>query len=401
MRFLGRVRAARRGLSRKGYGLGLAVIAALGFAAAGTALAPRALDAAYLLVHQADPVALADRAVMAKFDPAVAQHEIETALAADDIDLANSFLDLARDQKIPLDQALVARVDAANSAAAVAVRTTKNFAEGLVTGEPRDAVGLAGTALGDLFVFGDIRDALREGSRLAAGEEADELILGLAGVGLAVTAGTYASLGVGSPARIGVSLLKGARKAGRLGEKLGAALGRSLRNAAERSGLARLASSASLLHPAAAMRAARDAVKLDRAGGVLRLMEDTGRVQAKAGTRAAMDGLKIAERPQDMARLARLAEKKGSKTRAILKLGGRAALTVTTALLTLANWSFSALIMLFGFLVAAKTTTERLTWHWIRWGKARKARRLLRAQRGHERQARERRALPTPVACAA
>ena len=32
---------------------------------------------------------------------------------------------------------------------------------------------LAGTAVGDLFVFGDIRDALREGKRLAAGEQAD------------------------------------------------------------------------------------------------------------------------------------------------------------------------------------------------------------------------------------
>ena len=392
MRFLGRLPSAlrcRRGL--KGGGLAFAVIVALGFGAAGIALAPRGLDAAYQLIHQDDPVALADRVVTTKLDAAVARREIEAALAADDIDLANSFLDLAREQHISLGHDLVARVAAANSAAAVAVRSTKNFAEGLVTGEPRDAVGLAGTALGDLFVFGDIRDVLREGSRLAAGEKADELILGLAGVGLAVTAGTYASLGLGSPARIGVSLLKGARRAGRLSEKLGVALGRSLRNAVERPGLTRMASSASLLHPAAAMRAARDAVKLDRAGGVLRLVKDTGRVQAKAGTRAAMDGLRIAERPQDMTRLARLAEKKGSKTRAMLKLGGRTALTVTTALLTLANWSFSALMLLLGFLAAVKNLTERLTWRWIRWGKARKARRILREQQ----------ALPVPAVCAA
>ena len=54
------------------------------------------------------------------------------------------------------------------------------FGRGLLTGEPDDLVGLAGTALGDLFVFGDIRDAVREGSRLAKGEHADELVLGLA-----------------------------------------------------------------------------------------------------------------------------------------------------------------------------------------------------------------------------
>ena len=44
-----------------------------------------------------------------------------------------------------------------------------SFTRGLITGEPDDLVSLAGTALGDLFVFGDIRDALREGTRLATG----------------------------------------------------------------------------------------------------------------------------------------------------------------------------------------------------------------------------------------
>ena len=77
-----------------------------------------------------------------------------------------------------------------------ALATAGNFTRGLIVGEPDDLVSLAGTALGDLFVFGDIRDAVREGSRIAQGQEVDHLILGLAAVGIAVTAGTYASLGV-------------------------------------------------------------------------------------------------------------------------------------------------------------------------------------------------------------
>ena len=61
---------------------------------------------------------------------------------------------------------------------------------------------------------------MREGSRLATGEKADELILGLAGVGLAITAGTYATLGAGTPARVGLSLAKVARKTGRMSADL-------------------------------------------------------------------------------------------------------------------------------------------------------------------------------------
>jgi hypothetical protein len=125
------------------------------------------------------------------------------------------------------------------------------------------------------------------------------------------------------------------------------------------------------------VRAAREAVKLERSGGLLRLMEDTGRVQAKAGTRAAMDGLKIAESPKDMGRVALLAEAKGSKTRAILKLGGRAAIALTVASLNLANWTFSALAAIIGFCAAVKGLTERATRRWLAWRKTRRAGRAL------------------------
>jgi len=54
---------------------------------------------------------------------------------------------------------------------------------------------------GDLFVFGDIRDVVREGKHLATGEDTDHLVLGLAAAGLAVTAATYVSLGGAAPLR--------------------------------------------------------------------------------------------------------------------------------------------------------------------------------------------------------
>src|SRR3569833_4232793 len=105
----------------------------------------------------------------------------------------------------------------------------KSFAYGFVSGEPTDATSFAGTALGDLFVCGDIRDAVREGARLATGEKADELVLGLAGVGLTITAGTYATVGAAAPARVGLTLAKAARKTGRLSSRLAGSVGRMLR----------------------------------------------------------------------------------------------------------------------------------------------------------------------------
>ena len=49
-----------------------------------------------LLKSEDDPAAIADRALEQAFDRAVAVREIEAALAANDADLARSFVELAR-----------------------------------------------------------------------------------------------------------------------------------------------------------------------------------------------------------------------------------------------------------------------------------------------------------------
>jgi hypothetical protein len=337
--------------------LALAVASAL----AALAVAPRAFEAQFLLAAQDDPAALADHAVAHAFDAAVAAREIDAALAANDADLAMSFLDLARERNLPIDPALAEKVERANAAIATAARSVGSFARGLVAGEAEDISGLAGTAVGDLFVFGDVRDALREGTRLATGRGGDELILGLACVGLAVTAGTYATVGAAAPARVGLTVVKAARKTGRLGGAMAAWINRSLREAVDWTTLKRAINSASIAEPAAAMRSAREAVKVEKAQELVRLVGDVGRVQGSAGTRAALDGLKLAEGSRDMSRIARLAGAKGGKTRAILKLAGRGAIVLTMGTFNLAMWLFWAIVTVFGFVSSLKRMAERIT----------------------------------------
>ena len=337
----------------------LAVLAAGLFALAAAFCVPLGLEARSLLATADDPVAIADRGLARAFDDTVAVHEIESALDTNDADLAQSFVDLADDRgaALPpeLKQRVQAAVDDANSAAAAA----GSFASGLVTGEPKDAAGLAGTTLGDLFVFGDVRDAVREGSRYVSGDNYDPLILGLACLGIAITAGTYATVGAATPARLGVSAMKAARKAGRISGRLADWVGRSLRDVIDWSALKR--AGGSLAEPAVAVRAAREAVKVEKADGLVRLVSDVGTVQAKAGTQAALDGLKIAEGPREMSRIATLAEKKGSKTRAILKTLGRGAIFLSIASFNLAAWVLGAILTLFGFVSSAKSAVERAT----------------------------------------
>ena len=313
--------------------LGVAVCLAL---AAGFSL-PEGIGAARSIAAADDPVRLSELGLQRSFDAAVAAREIEHALAGGDVELARSFVDLAVERGVTLAPALIEKVQSAEQDGAAPSSRVASFARGFVTGKPEDAASAVGMLTGDLFVFGDVRDVVREGWHHLRGEAVDTVVLGLAGTGIAVTAGLYASGGLAAPARAGVSVVKAARRSGHVGAPL-----------------LRL-------------------IKMETREGVIAFASNLGRVQSRAGLRGAFDALKIAEHPRDVARLARLAEAKGTKTRAIVKLLGRGAIVLTGALFDLALWAFWAMLNLLAFCAASKRAVERMT---LRHCQRRRAKRL-------------------------
>ena len=176
--------------------------------------------------------------------------------------------------------------------------TAASFARGLVTGEPDDMAALAGTALGDLFVFGDIRDAVREGAGSPAARRPTSWCSAWPASASRSPPALMRRFGAAAPARVGLTLAKAARKTGgaqrrarRLGRPLAARRGRLGRAEARRGRRSR--------EPAVAVRAAREAVKVERAGGLVHLARDVGRVQEQ-GRHAGR-----ARRPQDRREAAR------------------------------------------------------------------------------------------------
>ena len=319
--------------------LGVAACLALG---AGISV-PGGVHAARSIAAADDPARLADLALDHSFDAQLAVREINEALAAGDIDLARSFVDLAAERGVALPLELVAKTQAAEQDAATASSRTLSFVRGFVTGKPEDMASAAGMVTGDLLVFGDIRDVVREGWHGLRGEEVDPLVLGLAGTGLAVTAGVYASGGLAAPARAGLSVVKAAKRGGHLGLPL-----------------LRL-------------------LKMEKREKLVEFVSDLGKVQSRAGMRGAMDGLKIAENPKDVARLASLAAVKGGKTRAIVKVLGRGAIFLTSSLFTLATWMFWALFNLLAFCASCKRAAERMTLRQCERSRLRRLRRALDA----------------------
>jgi len=336
---------------------------------------PRTERAVAVLAARDDPAALSDIQLDSALrnDPGLLAREAEAALAAGDIDLADSFAEVAVARNTILSEGLRTRITDAVAQENSVGRLAERFAGGLVTGQAEDAAGLTGVIAGDLFVFGDIRDVLREGKHVVMGEDGDRVILGLAAAGLAVTAATYLSAGGAAPVRAGLTMVKDARKAGRMSAGLSRWAGRSARDLVDPPVLQKALATGSFARPDQVVPAVKTAFRMEKAGALVRVAKDVGRIGKRAGTRGAFDAMKLAEGPKDIARAARLAEAKGGQTRAILKMLGRGAFVLAVGAFDLTLWLFWALIAAFGFIVSIKTTTERFTLSLLRRRKAARA----------------------------
>src|SRR5260370_930813 len=105
-----------------------------------------------------------------------------------------------------------------------------------------------------------------------------------------------------APLRAGLTLVKDARKVGRLGEGLTQWAGRSARQIVDAPMLQNAVASGSVLRPGQTVTAIKAAFRAEKAGALVRLAKDVGRVSEKAGMRGALDTLRIAEGPKDVAR---------------------------------------------------------------------------------------------------
>lgn len=66
-----------------------------------------------------------------------------------------------------------------------------------------------------------------------------------------------------------------------------------------------------------------------------------------------------------MTRIAKLADRNGTKTRAILKFLGRGAIVLAVTSFNLALWIFSAILTLIGLISSAKSGVERITQNYL------------------------------------
>ncbi|WP_156412344.1 hypothetical protein [Bosea sp. Root483D1] len=335
-------------------------------------IAPPALQSWQLQQVKDDPAELSRLRLAGIATQDRIAHEIDRALAAGDLGLAESFITLATERGIAIAPERIARTEALKANALA--QAVSDFGHGFIAGERESDAAFAGALVGDISGFGDLRDLAREGRKFIDGERTDETVLALAAVGLAITAATWISLGGGLPARGGVSAVKAASKAKLLSPVLTANLGRMAAGAVDRPALATSLGAAARLDLAAAKAAAGGIVRPAALARFTTLGQDAGALYARTGQRGLRQVLAVAEDAGDVGRAAKLAAAKPSTARAVLKLLGRSALVLGALSLQAAGW----MLALLGYALAIAMAAQRFGW-WLG-GLGRKRRALAHAE---------------------
>lgn len=360
---------------RAGFGmnrLGLALLLAIGLAGAGALVAPPALRLWELHMAADDPVALSQLRLGETLDAARVATGIDAAIDAGDAELADSFISLAAERGIAVAPEQLRRLQALRDGAWL--RSASDFGHGFLAGARDSDAAFAGALASDVSGFGDLRDLALEGRKLLGGEGADETVLALSAVGLAVSAATWVSLGGGLPARGGLSAVKAAGKAKLLSPALTASLGRAAAGALDRPALAASFGAAARLDLAAAKVAAGGIVRPAALARFTALGQDAGVLYARTGQRGLRQVLAIADDAGDIGKAARLGAAKPSTLRATLKVLGRSALVLGTLSLSAASW----MLALTGYALALAMAAQRFGW-WL--GRLGRGRRRERARR--------------------
>jgi len=277
------------------------------------------------------------------------ERRIEAALAAEDIDLAGSYLALADGMGREIRPEVRQNFQNATSGWATAKRTAKECAAGVMTGEANSGIGLGCTIALDLTAIGDFADLGRQMKAYSEDTEVDQVAVALSGVGIAFTVGALVTTGAAAPAKAGISVLKTARKTGRLSAKYMDDVARQLNRAIDVDRMRtewRLLDKPSLEGAQEIVRRSTDAGALRRVAGQF---QSLALVAKAAGPGQAMRMLKHVESGEDLVRLERLAAREGKRSLAIVETVGPKALRIVGKTL---KWTAELVWMAVGLLTS-------------------------------------------------
>lgn len=138
------------------------------------------------------------------------------AIEGEQFDDVEMYQNLAKQLDYTLLPTTLTEIEAHNGFLETSWRNTKEFTSGFLQGDSQSVLGMSGSIASDLTLYGDLRDLKKEGSKYIDDESYDAFILNISLVGIGLSASQLFSVGAATPLKVGASVLKVAKKTGKL-----------------------------------------------------------------------------------------------------------------------------------------------------------------------------------------
>ena len=142
--------------------------------------------------------------------------QILHAIQEENFDDVEMYQGLAQLLHISLLSDTLSQIESHNGFLETSWRNTKAFSSGFLNGEATSALGMSGSIASDLTLYGDLRDLKKQGSKYMNDMPYDAFILNISLVGIGLSASQLLSAGAATPLKVGASVLKVAKKTGKL-----------------------------------------------------------------------------------------------------------------------------------------------------------------------------------------
>ena len=257
--------------------------------------------------------------------------EIDQSIENSEFDDARMYLDIARSNLYKLDYAKYESEIKRKDTSFTKVKTqVSSFAKGFAKGESSDMAGLVGAVSADFTVVGDVRDLRKQYSHYSDGEDVNELIALLSGVGVGLTAITVVSLGSAAPVKAGASIMKVAVKTNRLTSRFQKQVVKLGRNVFNWTTFVRLSKQDTSFRNIRV--AAKQAYKPRAVEPLKKIATQVNAIRKSTSSMDTIQLLKYVETTDDLRHLEKVSLKHGTKTKGLMKLVGKGSIRTVRVL---------------------------------------------------------------------
>jgi len=269
-------------------------------------------------------------------------NEIKKSILSEHYNEADEYYEFAQDYNYTLSKHTIQMIAEHNSTTERALRDTTSFANGFIFGESDSNAALAGSFASDMTIIGDIRDISKEGIKLSKGEKYDKFILALGVLGVGMSASQLVTAGISTPAKIGTSILKIAKKSGRLTKNFIKVLKISLSKIIDFKKL----KSINWKNPKQTYTMLKKFTKTINTKSIDPIFNSFSKIRKNTSLVDSVELLKYVDDTKDLKKIAKISNKFKKNTKVVLKIIGKGALRGVKNILKWTNKLIFSLISL-------------------------------------------------------